>query len=640
MRTSKILKIISYILIPILVLIIGISTFHIMFLNKYAISNEIEYTKTKYFAEDYLYVISSKIQVIKNYKNVNYKNFLELEDSKGKKIYYYDNEENYDYYSGIEAFIDYIIVDKENEEIYTNMKSDDYEAEIPKMKDKKFYWEYTDRNIETNIKYMDENSLKYNSNFQYSNITGNIENINEKYNIYTFYNEEKVNQINNFKTIKTAYQFMLQNQKLPIYVLPISIALLGIILIYLLWSIGYEKGKEGIALSEIDKIPFEIVAIIGGILLTTFLTILINIINAVNYILIITGTIIYIICYCICAVISVTIIKRIKAKRFFKSFLTYSILKWIVNQIRKLKAKIEVKIETKEIFWYYLGFVVISIILAMFFMTGIMIIVLIAFWIWVYFKIKAYIEKQENIKNALKDIYNGKKDVYINEENLKGTLKEMAIYVNDISDGFSNAIEENLKSERLKTELITNVSHDIRTPLTSIINYVDLLKNENIEDEKVKEYIEILDKKSKRLKKLTEDLIEASKASSGNIKFNIEEIKIKELINQTIGEFKDKFEEKGLLIETKMPESELKINADSRYIYRIIENLFSNITKYAQENTRVYIDITEENSRIRISIKNISKESLNISADELMQRFVRGDKSRYTEGSGLRIVYS
>ena len=140
--------------------------------------------------------------------------------------------------------------------------------------------------------------------------------------------------------------------------------------------------------------------------------------------------------------------------------------------------------------------------------------------------------------------------------------------------------------------------------------------------------------------KVTEDLIEASKASSGNIKLNIEEIKIKELINQTIGEFKDKFEEKGLLIETKMPGRELKINADSRYIYRIIENLFSNITKYAQENTRVYIDITEENSRIRISIKNISKESLNISADELMQRFVRGDKSRYTEGSGLRIVYS
>ena len=135
---------------------------------------------------------------------------------------------------------------------------------------------------------------------------------------------------------------------------------------------------------------------------------------------------------------------------------------------------------------------------------------------------------------------------------------------------------------------------------------------------------------------MTEDLVEASKASSGNVKLNIEEINIKELINQTIGEFKDKFEEKGLTIETTMPDQELIIKADNRYIYRIIENLFSNVTKYAQENSRVYIDIEKnKESKVKISIKNISKEKLNISSDELMQRFVRGDKSRYTEGSGL-----
>ena len=212
----------------------------------------------------------------------------------------------------------------------------------------------------------------------------------------------------------------------------------------------------------------------------------------------------------------------------------------------------------------------------------------------------------------------------------------MAIYVNDISGGFSNAIEESLKSERLKTELITNVSHDIKTPLTSIINYVDLLKKEEIQNEKAKEYIEILDNKSQRLKKLTEDLIEASKVSSGNVKLNIENINIKELINQTIGEFKDRFEEKGLKIETQISDENLTIKADNRYVYRIIENLFSNITKYAQENSRVYIDIERNrNYRVHICLKNISKEKLNINADELMQRFVRGDKSRYTEGSGL-----
>ena len=202
--------------------------------------------------------------------------------------------------------------------------------------------------------------------------------------------------------------------------------------------------------------------------------------------------------------------------------------------------------------------------------------------------------------------------------------------------GFSNAIEESLKSERLKTELITNVSHDIKTPLTSIINYVDLLKKEDIQNKKAKEYIEILDNKSQRLKKLTEDLIEASKVSSGNVKLNIENINIKELINQTIGEFKDRFEEKGLKIETQISDENLTIKADNRYVYRIIKNLFSNITKYAQENSRVYIDIERNrNYRVHICIKNISKEKLNINADELMQRFVRGDKSRYTEGSGL-----
>ena len=151
----------------------------------------------------------------------------------------------------------------------------------------------------------------------------------------------------------------------------------------------------------------------------------------------------------------------------------------------------------------------------------------------------------------------------------------------------------------------------------------------------MKEYIEVLDKKSQRLKKLIEDLVEASKASSGNLKLHIEEINLKELIHQSIGEFKDKFESKQLKIEVNMPNEEIKIKADSRYLYRVIENLFSNISKYALDNSRVYIDVKKENNKIEMSIKNISKDKLNISSDELMQRFVRGDKARHTEGSGL-----
>ncbi len=192
-----------------------------------------------------------------------------------------------------------------------------------------------------------------------------------------------------------------------------------------------------------------------------------------------------------------------------------------------------------------------------------------------------------------------------------------------------------LKSERLKTELITNVSHDIKTPLTSIINYVDLLKEEKIEDKKIKEYIKILDQKSQRLKKLTEDLIEASKVSSGNVELNIEDINLKELLNQITGEFEDKFKEKKLKVELDIPKTDIIIKADNRYMYRIMENLFSNVAKYSMKNTRVYINITNEESKIKLEIKNVSSEKLNITSDELTQRFVRGDRARFTEGSGL-----
>ena len=210
--------------------------------------------------------------------------------------------------------------------------------------------------------------------------------------------------------------------------------------------------------------------------------------------------------------------------------------------------------------------------------------------------------------------------------------------MNNISNGLENAVQERMKSERMKAELITNVSHDIKTPLTSIINYVDLLKQEDIANEKANEYINILDNKSQRLKKLTEDLIEASKVSTGNVSLNLEKINIVELIKQAIGEFEDKFQNKNLQIIVSCNENEININADSRYMYRVVENLFSNIYKYALENSRVYIDISiVDGTNVVIEMKNISKDKLNISADELMQRFVRGDRSRNTEGSGLGI---
>ena len=254
----------------------------------------------------------------------------------------------------------------------------------------------------------------------------------------------------------------------------------------------------------------------------------------------------------------------------------------------------------------------------------------------IYYVIKR-LNCYKKIEEQLKKVYEGDNKDRLNEEEFTKEFKEVARYINDISNGFENAVEEGIKSERLKTELITNVSHDIKTPLTSIINYADLIKQENIENEKVKEYVDILLSKSHRLKRLTEDLVEASKVSSGNVKLNINII---ELINQTTGEFEDKFNEKSLKVITDLPKEDILVEADSRYMYRIIENIFSNIAKYALDNSRVYIDMTKVEGRVKIEIKNISKDKLNISEEELMQRFVRGDKSRTTEGSGLGLSIS
>ena len=522
--------------------------------------------------------------------------------------------------------------------MYTNIKSEDYEQEKQNMKNQKVYWDYVDGKVDTNINYLDSENIKYNYSFIYAmeKQTDTSYSIID-YDIYTSCDLSSMEEYSAYGINETLYTYMLENRTQPIYATILSIGLLIIIIIYLFWSIGHKEGEVGITLNSIDKIPYEILVFVCLMILSVALAVVVNIGGTINYVILLVGFLGYLLCYAMCAVIGVTTIKRIKAKKFIKSFLIYKIGKWCFDKIQGwLRTINQNATENKRIFWYYLLFIIISIMLASLFYTGIAMILLIGFWIWAYYQIKKYILEQEKIKNALKDIYEGKSnDVHLNESELKGALKEMAIYVNDIASGFSNAINESLKSERLKTELITNVSHDIKTPLTSIINYVDLLKKENIHDEKVKEYIDILDKKSQRLKKLTEDLVEASKVSSGNVKLNLENINIKELFNQTIGEFKDRFEEKNLIIETTIPNDNIKINADSRYLYRIIENLFSNITKYALEGSRVYIDIIEKEKIVDISIKNISKDKLNISSDELMQRFVRGDKSRYTEGSGL-----
>ncbi len=239
------------------------------------------------------------------------------------------------------------------------------------------------------------------------------------------------------------------------------------------------------------------------------------------------------------------------------------------------------------------------------------------------------------LRNAAREMHEGGTDIKIDTRETYGIIRETADYMNDIFAGLDKAVAEKLKSEQLKTELITNVSHDIKTPLTSIINYVDLMKKEQIDNPKVAEYLEIVDKQSLRLKKLTEDVIEASKAATGNITAELANINVDEMIGQALGEYEGKFNEKHVMPVYENGDMVHYALADGRLLWRVIDNLFSNVCKYTMEGTRLYINIVENNENVIVTIKNISKYQLNISSEELMQRFVRGDSSRSTSGNGL-----
>lgn len=258
-------------------------------------------------------------------------------------------------------------------------------------------------------------------------------------------------------------------------------------------------------------------------------------------------------------------------------------------------------------------------------------ILLIVFGIFI---LKDRVQRQQIIE-GIEEIKSGNLEYKIRSEEFTGDNKILSEGINNLGDGLEKAVDASMKNERMKADLITNVSHDIKTPLTSIINYVNLLENEKIENEKVNNYIHILKEKSYRLEQLTEDLVEASKISSGNIVLEMVRINLVELVYQTAGEFNEKFEQRNLTIFTKMPKESIVVMADGRRIWRVLENLYNNVAKYALEGTRVYVELDKKEDEAVFSIKNISSKPLNIPSDELTERFIRGDVSRTTEGSGL-----
>ena len=238
------------------------------------------------------------------------------------------------------------------------------------------------------------------------------------------------------------------------------------------------------------------------------------------------------------------------------------------------------------------------------------------------------------LMESARNMGKGDLETKVSEQFLVGAFREFAGHLNALADVAKVAAQKQLKSERMKTELITNVSHDIKTPLTSIINYVDLLEKPHTPEEE-REYLEVLGRKSQQLKKLIGDLVEMSKASSGSVAVNMEQVDAVEAVNQALGEFADKLDDCGLVPVFSQPTEPVYVYADGRLMWRVLSNLLSNVVKYAMPQTRLYIDLTRSGDRVLISLKNISKEPLNVGADELMERFVRGDASRNTEGSGL-----
>ena len=259
----------------------------------------------------------------------------------------------------------------------------------------------------------------------------------------------------------------------------------------------------------------------------------------------------------------------------------------------------------------------------------------IALNIFVFYMTAKSLKSLPEIMEAAKQISSGNLDYELDTANISVTFSAFAESIQSIQGGLKKAVDDAIRGERMKTDLITNVSHDLKTPLTSIINYVDLLKKEPMDNQKAQEYINVLDEKSTRLKALIEDLIEASKASSGNLSVDLQKVDLCELVMQAFGEYREKFENCGLDIRTNTDEKNIFVKADGKHMWRIIENLLSNVLKYSMKKSRVYISITKNDLYGILTIKNISELPLEMPVEQLTERFVRGDISRTTEGSGL-----
>lgn len=323
----------------------------------------------------------------------------------------------------------------------------------------------------------------------------------------------------------------------------------------------------------------------------------------------------------------VSLIKRIKGRNLWKN----SLLRVIVRFIYKIYDN---RKKTTKTVLLLCGFFLVQGI-AVLFRNGVTMLLVLLADVGVFYVVLNGLLLKEKLKKGIEEIALGNMEYQIPLQGLRGENLKLAEMINGIANGFHMAVEEAIKNERLKTDLITNVSHDIKTPLTSIINYVAILKQSDIADPKIQGYLDILEAKAQRLKTLTEDVVEASKVSSGNISLEYMDVDLVEMIQQTEGEMAEKFEARNLKMIVNLPAEPAVVHVDGRRMWRVLENIFGNAAKYAMPGTRVYADLKLEEDTVDLSLKNVSEHQLNISADELTERFIRGDLSRSSEGSGL-----
>ena len=427
-----------------------------------------------------------------------------------------------------------------------------------------------------------------------------------------------------------------------IAVLVVSLILEAFVFVFLLSAAGHHGETGEIRPSFIDKIPFDLytaLTVFAGIFLIAAMAEVSYSNTAMLVVVLIAalGVIAALISLLWCMSLAV----RIKLGTTIKSCIIYRVGAWCLRLIKKVFYTF--KDGLKAIPMFPRAVLIIAAILFVEFLwiaiagtsPGKQLFgwfieraVLVLATLYVLLSMKQLLEAGQRIAK-------GELDCKVDTSKLRGPFKEHGEDLNSITDGMNRAVGERMKSERFRTELITNVSHDIKTPLTSIINYVDLLEKEQPENEKMREYLEVLDRQSAKLKKLIDDLLEASKASSGSLSVNLTECELGILLDQMAGEYSEKLSAAGLELILTKPEESVKIMADGRHMWRIFDNLLNNICKYAQRGTRVYLDLTADALKAVVTFRNISATRLNISGDELTERFVRGDSSRNTEGSGL-----